>query len=213
MGIKKNIFFKNIKGSFILFISAIIILNLYILISINNSENTKRDIIRFHVIANSNSIYDQIVKFKVENNVKNYINSLTKNINNTDEIINALKTNSNKIIEISNATLKDENVNYTSSLKIGKIFFEDQKEDATCTMQSGTYNSAVLLLGDASGKNCWFFISPTKENLKKLESFNTILPGIKNIYKDENKHIEDNNYTDPHTEYKSFLLELFSKIK
>ncbi len=212
MGIKKLNFLRNIKGSFILFIFSAIILNLYILISINTSENTKKDIVRFHVVANSNSIYDQIVKFKVETNVKNYINSLIKNQNDTDRIIDTLKINSNKIIELSNSTLKDENANYTSNLKIGKIFFEDQKEDATCTMQSGTYNSAVLLLGDAGGKNCWSFISPTKENLKKLESFNTILPGIKNIYKDENKNIEDNNYTDSHTEYKSFLLELLNKI-
>lgn len=193
---------KKINYSLLLFLLSMIILNTYIIISINLKESKKDNIFRLHVVANSNSIEDQITKLKVESEVEKYLKTINYNENtNINEI---LKDNSNRILEISNNVLSNDNKNYSSKLDIGKIYY-DKKESVLYSMNEGTYNSARLVLGNGNGKNIWTIIFPNKDTIKDIEELDTIMPGLKNIYDDTEK--EDNNV------YDFKLKEIFEKIQ
>ena len=212
MGIKN---FIKFKGTLMLFLLSVIILNMYLFFSISKSNNAKEDIVRFHVVANSNSILDQITKLKISSKLEEYISNLNLENKNVTQVLNELKDNSDKIIEISDEVLEEENLKYGSEIKIGKINYAESKDTQLLHMDSGSYNSIQVLLGEAKGTNFWSLISPSKENLEKLQSFNTILPGILNLYKNfqnENNFDEDlvsNNNNNTIT-YKSKILELFN---
>lgn len=159
-----------------IFVLAFVILNLYIIFSITKYENIKGDIVRFHVVSNSNSISDQLIKLKVSAKLEEYISNLNLESKSSKEILDDLKNRSNEIIEISDSILEKENLDYKTTIKIGKVFFDEQKDSPISHMDSGTYNSINILLGKADGNNFWSIICPSKENLEKIESLNTILP-------------------------------------
>lgn len=196
---KSKIEIKYIISLIALF--AFTILNICISIKIYERNNNS-DILRLHVVANSNNTSDQIVKLKVNENIQNYISSLNlKNLSNA-EILDILKDNSNKILEITNETLKNNNINYTSTLQIGKIMY-DEKDSSLVHMDEGVFESAKIILGKGDGKNIWSFICPNTENITKLKNYETIIPGISKIY----------NNTEYNVAYKSKILEIIQNIK
>lgn len=194
----------NLNISLFIFIFLFIILNIYITLQILNKESFKNNITRIHVIANSNSIEDQLIKIKIYEKINEYIKTL--NINDTTLEIEKLKilaNNSNNILEIANKTLKDNNKEYTSTLDIGKIYYE-KKDSININMSEGCYNSIRINLGKAEGKNIWSLIFPNEQTIEKLSTLNSILPGISNIYNNDtniNKEVE----------YSFKILEIFNK--
>lgn len=196
---------KNKKINKVAFIAifSFIILNIYIWIKIYKKQEITENIIRLHVVANSNDISDQIEKLKIHSKIQDYINNLEiKN----DDIIKLLKDNSNEILNIVNSTLQEDNIKYNSYLKIGKINYEE-KQSITEDMPSGSYNSMQIILGKGEGRNIWSFIFPNEENIKKLENYNTIMPNLSNIY---GKNTSNSN--EP-VEIEFKTVEIFNNIK
>ena len=184
---------NKIKICLMLFVLSFIFLNVIIGVSINNKNN----IVRLHVIANSNNFKDKLIKLKVNENVTNYINSLNISANaSSTDVLNILKDNSSEILNITKNTLDKENIDYTYKLEIGKIYYNDKKENDLISMDKGVYNSARLILGEGKGENIWSFIFPNKENIAKIYDLETIIPHISNLYDD----------TDISRTYKSYII-------
>ena len=185
-----------------IFIFCFIILNIFLSVNFINKRNLNDNIIRLHVVANSNKTQDQIVKLKIYEKINEYINSIRTNKDmSNEELLNLIKSNANKIIEISNSTLRQNNFSYDTKLEIGKIYY-DEKQSINLDMQAGSYNSIKVMLGDSEGNNIWSIIFPNKENIDKLQPLNSIFPEISNIY-------GTSNYTKK--EYKIKLMELLKK--
>lgn len=193
-------------------ILSFILLNTLIVINLYNKNYEKKDIFRLHVVANSNSLEDQLVKLKVSEKIENYINNLYSSYNTKEDMISELNNESNKIMEISNNTLNENNFNYDTSIKIGKIAY-DEKESITMDMEKGTYDSIQVILGEGKGKNFWTLLFPNKDNIQKLEGYETIMPFISHIYDDENELEEYEFNKNEKKEYKSKILEVIDSIK
>lgn len=204
MGIKKT------NYNLLIFIFSIIVLNSYILFNICKTNNVKDSTFRFHVVANSNSISDQITKLKVSAKLEEFINTLNLENKSSDEIYKSLYDNSKKIIEISDNTLKNEDVNYKSKLNIGKIYYTESKDSPLIHMSDGCYNSIQIVLGNGEGKNFWGLIDNNLENIEKLENLSTILPEINLFHKNlaTNQNANSNKI-----EYKSLLVEFINAVK
>lgn len=183
---------KRINIPLIICTFSIILLSLYTSIKLYDKNKITEDSFRLHVVANSNSITDQIIKLKIADKIENYINTL---INQPDitkqQIYTALSKNMDNILEISNNILKENNTDYSSIVKLGKINYEE-KENIYTTMDSGSYDSIQILLGKAEGKNYWNLIFPNKDNIKNLEGLENVLPGISNLYDDEELQKKEN---------------------
>ena len=188
----KKIFFKlsdekNVTNKILPFFVLLlfIILNVTIIFNLYFKKEEKDDILRLHVVANSNNLNDQITKLKVNEKIKEYFASFQENENLTkSDILNLAKNNSYDIINIANSVIKENNLDYNASLNIGTIYY-DKKESTLLDMEKGNYDSIKVILGDGNGKNIWSLIVPNKENLKKLKGLESILPGINHIYNDE----------------------------
>ena len=200
---EKNKISKKYITALIAIIS-FIILNIYITYNIYNESKIKAEILRLHVVANSNSVSDQITKLKVNENIQNYLASLNLENLSSNEIISILKHNSDKILDIANQTIKNDNKNYTCTMQIGNIMY-DKKEDALNTMEEGIYTSSKIILGKGEGKNIWSFICPYEENIHKLQNYESIMPGISKIYSNNNTNYDN-------ISYKSKILEIFQDL-
>lgn len=173
------------KIPFFIAIFSFILLNSIICFNIFKTNYISKDIFRLHVIANSNSISDQITKLKIESKINDYIVSLKPN--SKEDLINKLHINKDNILDIANSTLNENNLNYSSKLQIGRLNY-DEKNNMLIEMPSGTYDSLNIILGDGNGKNIWSIIFPNEKTIDKISSLDTILPGISSIYSDEKQN-------------------------
>ena len=160
--------------TFLIAIFSFILLNTLVAFNIYKTKFISKDIFRLHVVANSNSIEDQIIKLKAESKIKEYISSF--NINDKNELCILGE------FEHAGGNYK----NYTSSIKIGKISY-DKKDNMQTQMYSGTYDSASVILGSGNGKNIWSIIFPNDKTIEKIKELDTIIPGISNIYNHDEK--------------------------
>ena len=89
--------------TFLIAIFSFILLNTLVAFNIYKTKFISKDIFRLHVVANSNSIEDQIIKLKAESKIKEYISSF--NINNKNELKNEIEKNKDEILQIANNTI------------------------------------------------------------------------------------------------------------
>lgn len=154
------IFSKKVKNAIIL----LFLLFIYILISAISyvnavSSDIENSVFRLHVIANSDSIEDQNLKYKVRDNLIEYMNSLCNNITNKTDAINIAKQHTNEFLEIAKKTIEESGYNYDVCLEIGNFSFPS-KQYGDITLPAGYYDALKIKIGKAEGQNWWCVMFP-----------------------------------------------------
>lgn len=122
-------------------------------------DKIKDEIIRFHVIANSDSEKDQKLKLEIRDEVIKYLEpklSQSKSINESRKII---KQNDKKIKEIAKNVVKDKGYNYKIDSQLSKENFPE-KVYGNITLPQGEYEAYRILIGDSVGQNWWCVMFP-----------------------------------------------------
>ena len=138
--------------------------------SIKASANIiPNEAIRFRVIANSNSEYDQQIKLKVRDNVESKLYNLLKNTKGIDNARIIINENLDEIDNIVKDTLNEENYNKDYNINFGLNYFP-QKKYKGITYDEGYYESLVITLGSGEGNNWWCVLFPPLCLLEAEES-------------------------------------------
>lgn len=116
-------------------------------------------LIRFHVIANSDTLYDQSIKLKVRDAVIEKVNYVLNSAKNEKEAEQLLERHSKEILETANNILSKENCGYTATAKLGTSIFPT-KTYGNITLPAGKYNAYKIILGEGKGKNWWCVLYP-----------------------------------------------------
>lgn len=138
-------------------ISILIIFGMFFLIK--DDIVIPKESIRFRVIANSNSEYDQNIKMQVKDTVEKEIFTLLNNTSTLDMTRKLIKNNLNNIDTIVNNKLEENNYNHTYSINYGMNYFPEKIYKGV-TYDSGEYESLVITLGDGKGDNWWCVLFP-----------------------------------------------------
>jgi len=153
-----------------LFILTLTLLNIFLLLNSIHSKNNQDEYFRLHVVANSNSVDDQIIKLNVVKKINNYLSSLynatnysTSNLAKKDNAKKLIQNNVNNILEVANNELDNQNASYNCYAKIGKIAYEEKYSD-DINMTEGIYDSIQIILGNGEGENFWSLIFPYSYN-------------------------------------------------
>ena len=147
----------NLKRIFPLLL---IIFILFYTKNINVEENLiPDDAIRFRVIANSNTVYDQNIKIQIRNEVQNKIFELTKDSNTIEETREILKSNISFINNVVENKLKELSYDKSFSINYGLNPFPEKKYKGV-KYKAGDYESLVITLGEGTGDNWWCVLFP-----------------------------------------------------
>lgn len=122
-------------------------------------EEISEKLIRFHVLANSNSEEDQALKMKVKDEVIKFITPKLENSESIEESREILKENNDEIIEIATKCIIDNGYNYSVKTTLGKENFPT-KVYGNITLPQGEYEAFRILIGDAEGANWWCVMFP-----------------------------------------------------
>jgi len=166
----------------------LIISTLIILILVSNKEYNKilipNDSIRIRVIANSNSIEDQLVKLKVKNNIQKELYKEIKDKKDINEVRNTINSNLKNIEKSVSNTIKSNNFN----INYGMNYFPE-KELFGINYKEGNYESLVVNLGNSEGNNWWCVLFPplctieVKQTDKDFVEYKSKVLEILNHYK------------------------------
>ena len=162
MSIFKYKAFNERKDKILLSVTAIAI-SIYMAFSCTyftaSAGTVKEDVVRLHILANSNSEIDQEVKLKVrdallETNASILSNSVTKE--NAKEHF----TNSKEILlKTAKETLKQNGFDYNVKISLKEEYFETRAY-GNLTFPAGQYTALKVILGEGKGKNWWCVMFP-----------------------------------------------------
>lgn len=115
--------------------------------------------IRFRVLANSNSVYDQEVKMNVAMSVQDEIYDILKNEQNMDSARTTLQENIPRIETVVERIFREKNYMNTFKVEYGYNYFPE-KEYKGVKYSEGEYESLLITLGEGKGDNWWCVLFP-----------------------------------------------------
>ena len=118
------------------------------------------NIIRLHVIANSDSDADQNLKYKVRNAVIEKLRLSLTNAKNMEEAETIIEDSLSGIEQTALQTVKDNSYGYSVNAKICNRNFP-VKTYGDLTFPAGTYRALCIEIGKADGKNWWCVLFPS----------------------------------------------------
>ena len=117
------------------------------------------NVIRFHVVANSDSEEDQAVKLQIRDTVMDYLEPIIGELPTAEEAKAWLQAHLEEIKEIADAVLKQNGFSKTASVSLRQEAFDTRVYD-TFTMPAGTYDALRITVGEGQGQNWWCVVFP-----------------------------------------------------
>ena len=118
------------------------------------------ELIRLHVVANSDSETDQAIKLRVRDAVIISLREAMENVADVEEAKKWLQDNLMVIQNIANEALRDTGSSDTAVVSLCKEVFDTRYYD-TFTLPAGIYNALRITIGEGDGKNWWCVVFPS----------------------------------------------------
>lgn len=149
-------------------------------------EAVANNIIRFHVIANSDSENDQSLKLVVRDKVVTMLQEKLKNVDDLTEARTLLRSEIEEVEQMAEAEMRSRGYDYTAEASLGNSYFPIKKY-GDMTFPAGEYEALRIKLGKAEGKNWWCVMYPS---LCFVDSTYQVVPDeskerIKNVLTEE----------------------------
>lgn len=117
-------------------------------------------VIRFHVLANSDSKEDQEIKLKVRDGVVAFVQQKLKTAQSKEEAEEIIQKNLSKIKREANKILKEEQYESRAIAKLTKEEFPVKVYGDTI-FPAGEYETLQVEIGKAKGHNWWCVMYPS----------------------------------------------------
>lgn len=122
-------------------------------------DSIQDEIIRFHVIANSDTYKDQELKLKVRDEVIKFLTPLLDKSSSIKESRKILKNNDKKVIDIAKKVIKENGYNYSVESELSRENFPE-KIYGNIVLPQGEYEAYRILIGKSAGQNWWCVMFP-----------------------------------------------------
>ena len=123
------------------------------------SEDYKNKLIRFHVIANSDSDEDQNLKLKVRDAVIDYLQPKLELSSSIEESETIIKSEYKELENISKNIILENGYKYDVSVGIDYSTFPT-KQYSNVVLPAGEYKALRIIIGEGKGKNWWCVMFP-----------------------------------------------------
>lgn len=125
----------------------------------NDLNEIRDDVLRLHIIANSDSEYDQNLKLMVRDAVLRECSDYFTGAESSEDMAQTALEKSDDICSVARDVLRRNGADYDVNCEIVNMYF-DTKVYENVTMPSGNYDAVRITLGNASGRNWWCVMYP-----------------------------------------------------
>ena len=118
------------------------------------------EIIRLHVIANSDSEEDQALKMEVKEEIVAYLREEMGEANSVSKARQIIQENMPKIEKIAKKKMQEKGYEYSAEAELAQCYFPI-KQYGDMTFPAGEYEALRVKLGESEGKNWWCVMYPS----------------------------------------------------
>lgn len=136
------------------------------------NQDLSDSMIRLHIVANSDSIQDQSLKYRVRNAVIDYMTEKMHGLMDKSDATAFINSHLREIEQIANSVIIQEGLKEHVKASFGKYPFPS-KQYANMVLPAGFYDALKIEIGDAKGQNWWCVMFPplcfTEDTKGKLD--------------------------------------------
>lgn len=141
-------------------ICVILVVLLWCGTGIMDRNRLNEELIRLHVVANSDSELDQEIKLRVRDAVNESLSDAMQNVADVEAAKLYIRENLPKIEAVVNQVLREAGFSDRSVAVFCKEAFDTRVYD-TFTLPAGVYETLRITIGNGEGKNWWCVVFPT----------------------------------------------------
>lgn len=135
-------------------------------------QELAREVLRFHILANSDSEEDQELKMQVKEEVLKFMKSELPSSHSVDETKEWASSHLKEIEELAEAMIVKKGYDYPVHAEVTDCEFPD-KTYGDVTFPAGEYEALRIEIGKAQGHNWWCVLYP---NLCFVDATNAVVP-------------------------------------
>lgn len=140
---------------------------------VNSSRELSEDVLRVHILANSDSAADQSLKLAVRDSVLSHCSAYFDDCEDKNEALSLTREHLGEIEQVAMKEIRAHGFDYCVKAEVGQTYFNTRHYDAF-TMPAGWYDALRLTIGDGGGQNWWCVMYPalcvgaaTKDTMKE----------------------------------------------
>ena len=126
----------------------------------NGSDVVCSEVLRLHIVANSDSVQDQSIKYKVRDGLLPTVQGLFCQCETVDEALCVANANRERLEDEVRRILAENNCSQKVCVDIGRASYP-QKAYGGIIFPKGEYLSVRILLGEGVGQNWWCVLFPS----------------------------------------------------
>ena len=167
----------------------------------------QNQLVRLHVVANSDSPEDQAVKLRVRDAIVESLEADLQSMGDLEQAKAYLQENLPKIEAVANRVLAAAGFEETAIASLQKEAFDIRHYD-TFTLPAGVYEALRITIGEGQGKNWWCVVFPSLCLPATAAEFEDVAAGS-GFSEELTKTLEgEEGY-----ELRFFLLELMGRVE
>ena len=125
----------------------------------NDCKGIREEVLRLHVIANSDEDYDQELKLKVRDAV---LRSGEAVFSGSEDVISAqieIADKKDVLLYSAEETIRSLGYDYDVKIELARSYFPTRTYD-NLTLPAGYYKAVRIIIGEGKGKNWWCIMFP-----------------------------------------------------
>ena len=144
-----------------LFVGSVIIAGMLLCLPfVNSCEELTEDVLRVHIVANSDSAADQSLKLQVRDRVLSQCSDYYSDCSGKEEAVAITKTHLDEIKAVATDEIRRRGFEYPVTAQVGEMYFNTRYYD-DFTMPAGYYDALRLTIGSGEGQNWWCVMYPS----------------------------------------------------
>ncbi len=147
------------KKFFALFFSLLALILILGILPVHGETQIYDNVLRLHVLANSDSEEDQALKLSVRDAVLEYSTKLLSDAKSKEEAQRIISASLPNLQAVAQQALRDNDCSYPVTISFSKENYPTRNYEA-CAFPAGEYMSLQIKLGNAEGKNWWCVLYP-----------------------------------------------------
>lgn len=168
-------------------------------------EEIPENILRLHILANSDSEEDQALKIKVRDHILEESTKLFQNADNKTEAVHITKTNLDNIVDDAQQYVYSLGYDYEISGEIVQDMYFNTREYDNFTLPAGRYDAFRIIIGEGEGHNWWCVMFPPMCFSMAEDSGD-----LSQVLTDDQLEITENEVK---YEYKFKIVEVYNELK
>lgn len=122
-------------------------------------EGLSDKILRFHVLANSDSQNDQMLKLKVRDAIGAYMQQELSGVTDMEKSMEVVSADLQGIEQRAEEVIRKLGYSYEVSASLARVEFPEKKY-GNYTFPAGEYEALQVVIGQGAGKNWWCVVYP-----------------------------------------------------